>query len=220
MHAHARHRYVKIPGGEIRQQACPDFFFSSPSPGRGNADWKKKCPAVPLTCGAPGCPGDPTTGCASGSANDGCSCENPPAPAPPFEPQISCNKINCSDPMCQGNSVSPPSPFCQNPAKFNCPCTMENPNSAAKHCPSSISCSDNSCQGGGNQRQCSSTSLAGCFCRPDPSTPGSPLKCPGLSKCSDPSCDGTLLDGSALSGSNKLGNCVAPSLQGCPCRDT
>ena len=214
MHAHARHRYVNSWGGENRHQTCPDFFFLSPALGRGNADLKKQCLAVPFTCSHSECQGDPTTGCASGGPNDGCPCEGPSGPPSHQGPKIICDVIKCSDPKCEGYLFSP---FCLNPASLNCPCTRETSNSANPNCPSAISCSDASCGGYGGQ--CRTTSLAGCSCGTDISGPEAP-NCQGLSKCSDPSCGGSLLDGSAPNGSGKLGTCSASSHDGCPCRDT
>ena len=204
-------------------------LLSSLSLGRGNADLKKLCPAVPPTCADLKCQGDPTAGCTSGPANYGCPCTGPPAGIS-HSPVNSTAKVCpenyiCSNENCQGPMNDSEARTCQNPASIGCPCIVEYPTPAKPSCPSAISCSDDSCHGldagiSADVGLCVGVTLRGCSCRTD--SPNPPAQgCPSsISKCSDGSCGGHLLDGSVLDGSNQLGVCSAASLHGCPCRDT
>ena len=193
-------------GSEHRHQTCQDFLSSPLRLGEANADLKKQCPAVPLTCADSKCQGNPTAGCTSGGANFGCPCTGPPAEILYPQPRVSCLvSYICSDPNCEGAISDPVAPTCQNPASSGCPCIIR---TSKPVCPPSISCSD------------VSASLNGCPCSTGTSNSAVP-GCPSsLSSCRDSSCGGILLDRSDLDGSNKPGICTAASLGGCPCRDT
>ena len=190
-------------------------LLSSPRLGRGNADLKKQCPAVPLACADAKCQGNPTAGCTSGPANYGCPCTGPPADISP-SPVACLESYICSDENCQGPMNDSEAPTCQNPASIGCPCTMGFSNPAKPSCPSAISCSDDSCQGldrGGSEQlgSCLGASLKGCVCSKDTSNPAKPT-CPSVISCSDDSCQG-LHQG----GSEQLGFCLSASLKLCPC---
>ena len=126
----------------------------------------------------------------------------------------------CKDPKCQGA----PSSGCGRigGAVEGCPCTASAPpilgDQPQAHCAVTYLCTDPKCKGADSPTGQSCQN--GCPCgwnTPKPAKPNCPDDMP---KCSDSSCDGSLLDEDALNGGLKLGFCSAPSIHGCPCEGT